>query len=45
MYAVLELHYKPSEFHQLPKGEKALLIAMIDLRLEAEEAERRKHKK
>ena len=42
MYAVMELHYTPSQFANLPINEKAFLIASIQLKIAEEK--RRKHK-
>ena len=42
MYAVLELHYTPKQFADLPMNEKAFLIASIQLKLEQEKRRKRK---
>ena len=42
MYAVMELHYTPKQFVNLPMNEKAFLIASIQLKIEEEKRRRRK---
>lgn len=43
-YAVMKLHWKPSDYAFLPPREKALLIAFIDERIKQEEREYREIK-
>lgn len=43
-YAVIKLHWKPSEFAFLPHKERAAMYAFIDQRIEAEEREYKKIK-
>lgn len=43
-YAVMKLHWKPSDFAFLPPRERALMYAFIDERVKSEEQERRKLK-
>ena len=42
MYAVLNFHWKPSEFARLGRKEKAFVVACIDERVRAEQVEMRK---
>lgn len=43
-YAVMKLHWKPSDYAFLPPREKALLIAFIEERIKQEERERKEIK-
>lgn len=43
-YAVMKLHWKPSDYAFLPPKEKALLIAFIEERIKQEEREHREIK-
>lgn len=40
-YAVMKLHWKPSDFALLPLKERALMCAFIDERMKQEEKERK----
>ena len=42
MYAILELHYTPKQFLNLPMNEKAFVIASIELKIEKEKRRKRK---
>lgn len=44
-YCFLECHILPHEFNQLPDREKALIIAMVQLKAESDKKEARKLKK
>lgn len=44
-YCFLECHILPHEFNQLPDREKALIIAMIQLKAESDRKEARKLKR
>lgn len=39
-YAVLKLHYTPSQFNNLPQNEKAFVIAAIEIQREENEKQR-----
>lgn len=43
-YAVMKLHWRPSEFAFLPLKERLLMYAFIDERIKQEEKEHRKLK-
>ena len=43
-YAVMKLHWKPSEFAFLPPAERALMYAFIQERVKQEEKENKKLK-
>lgn len=43
-YAVMKLHWKPSEFAFLPPQDRALMYAFIDEKLREEEEQQRKLK-
>ena len=43
-YAVMKLHWKPSEFAFLPPQDRALMYAFIDEKLREEEKQRKKLK-
>lgn len=43
-YAVMKLHWKPSEFAFLPPQDRALMYAFIDEKLREEENQQRKLK-
>jgi hypothetical protein len=44
MYAVLNFHWKPTEYASMTGREKAFVIACIDKRVQEEKAEMRKVK-
>jgi hypothetical protein len=43
-YAVMKLHWRPSDFAFLPNKERAMVIAFIENRLKEEEKERKRLK-
>jgi len=42
MYAILNFHWTPNQFNNLNRKEKAFVIACIDNRIQAEQAEQAK---
>ena len=42
MYTVLNFHWTPNQFSELSRKEKAFVVACIDKRVKAEEAEANK---
>ena len=44
MYTILNMNWTPSQFSRLNNKEKAFVIASIDIRIQADEEEKRKMK-
>lgn len=45
MYAVLNMHWEPSKFADLPQAEKAFVIASINKKMEVEKQKQKQLKK
>lgn len=45
MYTVLNMHWEPSKFANLPQAEKAFVIASINKKVEAEKQKQKQIKK